>query len=90
MEQQFRGYGDWGSDAGQGTRFAHEIQQAMGEDFELDPQVLDAQFLDAQFLEESWTVGVAAATESWRGGSGARPSASDKAARSARWTAWEG
>jgi len=66
MEQQFRGYGDWGSDAGQGTRFAHEIQQAMGEDFELDPQVLDAQFLDAQFLEESWTVGVAAATESWQ------------------------
>jgi hypothetical protein len=56
MEQQFHGYGETGRDTGQGVRFAQEIQQAMGEDFELDPQ----------FLEESWTVGVAAATESWQ------------------------
>jgi hypothetical protein len=56
MEEQFHGVGDWGRNAGQGVRFAQEIQQAMGEDFELDPL----------FLEESWTLGVAAATESWQ------------------------
>jgi hypothetical protein len=56
METQFHGYGDIGHGGSGGSRFAQEIQQAMGEDFELDPQ----------FLEESWTLGVAAATESWQ------------------------
>jgi len=56
MDQQFHGSGNTRQDAGQGARFAQEIQQAMGEDFELDPQ----------FLEESWTLGMAAAKESWQ------------------------
>lgn len=61
MEARFHGYSDTGQDGGRGSRFAQEIQQATGEDFELDPQLLDA-----QYLEDSWTVGVPAATESWQ------------------------
>jgi len=43
-------------EGGDGWGFAEEIRQRMGEEFEPD----------AQFMEESWTLGVAAATESWR------------------------
>ena len=56
-------------EAGNGWGFAEEMRQRMGDEFEPD----------AQFMEESWTLGLAAAAESWRarrhGGDGQRGSA---------------
>jgi DnaJ-domain-containing protein 1 len=43
-------------EAGNGWGFAEEMRQRMGDEFEPD----------AQFMEESWTLGLAAAAESWR------------------------
>ena len=45
-----------GFDAAGAEGFAAQMRQLMGEDFEPD----------SRFLEESWTMGVAAAAESWR------------------------